>query len=472
MTKKVIIIDDSVTSLNLLKGRFTNADWDAYGTSSAKEGYSMIFDIAPDLVVTDAIMPFIGGFQFVKMVRDNPKISKIPIIIYSVLPENRAKYYIKEDCIEYFLSKNDNVNELVLLAERLIKKYPLSESYKFEILKSKFTSMPPKHGIKIPEKLEEDEKIDSVQLEKRFKEKYNFSFSDEKIFGDFFAILHPILKYELCVVFPHPSFQIEQSAFFDIRDILLSPKFQNKIMEKFHAKDPVLYKKYAPNLKMIANEDEFLSKIEFNFDYKDNPLADIIFYSTEKSKWDDTEQIEIVKNGVYDFFKAYYINKNAPPPRQKENFGGKYFSDKFNILNMQEPMNKDKNAFIGILSISNYTDVISLISKEDTDILNSKISEVIIKYLTDDEQVIKNDEDEYSLIIQVKDSKTALDRFNFIISALENIKFDDVSLEVLIGGSECNINGNYNVFEAQKNAYKALEKANTTEKTVIYDATE
>ena len=467
MAKKVIIIDDSITSLNLLKNRFTSADWDVYGTSSAKDGYAMVFDVAPDLIITDAIMPLIGGFQFVRMLRDNPKTSKIPVIIYSVLPENNAKFYLKRDSIEYFLSKNEDIEKLISLSENVVKKHPIDEKYKFEILKSKFMSHLDKYEIKTPDTLDENTKFDRAELEKKFKEKYNFKFSNEKIFEDFFKILYPVLKYELCIVFPKHSFGGKKTAFFDIKDIILSPIFQKKMLEKFGADDSVLYKKYAPNMNMIAQEDEFHSKIEFNFEFKDKPLADVIFYSREKSKWQDFEKIEIIKNVIHDFFRAYYVNKSSTISK-KDSFGEKYFGHKFNILNTQE---SSKIPFIGVISISNYTDVVAYLPKEETDLLNSKISEMIMKYLSDDERVIKNDEDEYTVIIQVTEYENAVDKFNFIISILEQIKYNNTAFEAFAGICECGANGNYDIFEAQKNAYKALEKTTTTEKTVIYNAT-
>ena len=91
MIKKVIIIDDSSTALNLLKAAFENCFWEVYITKTASFAYDLIFEVAPDLIVTDAIMPVMGGFQLVKTIRKNEKISKIPVIVYSVLPENNAK---------------------------------------------------------------------------------------------------------------------------------------------------------------------------------------------------------------------------------------------------------------------------------------------------------------------------------------------------------------------------------------------
>ena len=77
MTKKVIIIDDSITQLNLLKTYFAKNDWEVYSAQNAQNAYDIIFDVAPDIIITDAIMPGIGGFQLVKTIRENEKISKI-----------------------------------------------------------------------------------------------------------------------------------------------------------------------------------------------------------------------------------------------------------------------------------------------------------------------------------------------------------------------------------------------------------
>lgn len=468
MTKKVIIIDDSTTSLNLLKSKFAIDSWEVHGTTSAKDAYEMIFDVAPDIIITDAIMPLIGGFQFVRMTRQNEKISKIPIVVYSVLPESNAKFYIKEDLIEYFLTKNENIDELVEFANNLIEKYSLSEEYKLEILKTKFEISNPIGEVKIPEKLEESV-IDKKALEQKIKEKYNFNLSDEKIFSEIFAILYPILDYDLCIVVPNPCYKKEKSIFFDIRDIIISPIFQSAAAEKYQAYDIVLFKKYAPNLKMITNEDEFYSKVEFSFEYKDKNIADLVFYSKEKSKWENEQNLEIIKDVLFSFFKARFINRNSSS-NKKEGFSEKYFSEKFNILPKQEISSDKENIYTGIVSISNYNEITSHLAEEDFDILNSKISEKIMNCLEPEEQISKNDEDEYMVVIYVKDKKNAMSRFNCIINAIEQINYDNYSPQALIGACDCNIDGNYNIFEAQKHAHQALEEASKTEKTVIKNA--
>ena len=470
MMKKVIIIDDSVTSLNLIKNKFINADWEVFGTTSAKDGFSMIFDIAPDLIITDALMPVIGGFQLIKMIKENDKISKIPVIIYSILSESNAKYYTKENSTKYFLTKNDNIDELLDFANNIINENPIDKEYKLEILKSKIHFNDNLKEIKIPEKLDYNNiKLDKYELEQKFKEKYNFNTGDEKIFSDFFAILYPILKYELCAVCVNQPLKKERILFFDIKDLIISPIFQNLLMKRFSADSIVLFKKYAPNLKMITNEEEFYSKIEFNFEYKEKNIANIIFYSKEKSKWENEENIEIIKDAIYNFLKAYYINKHINI-NQKEDFGEVYFGDNFNILKKQKLSHKDDNIYAAIINITNYSALISNLSNEEIDIINLKISEKIMSCLEKDEQVIKNDENEYSIVIYVKDEKNLKARFDFIINTLEQIKSKETKLELVIGASNCTIDNSYNIFEAQKRALEALEETTKTEKVVFYNA--
>ena len=63
------------------------------------------------------------------------------------------------------------------------------------------------------------------------------------IFSEIFTILYPLLEYDLFTINVYSYDKKEQSVFFDIRDIILSPIFQNKILTKYNAQDIILFKK-------------------------------------------------------------------------------------------------------------------------------------------------------------------------------------------------------------------------------------
>ena len=237
MAKKLIIIDDSATQLNILKALFTNEGWEVCGVQNAKIGYEMIFDYAPDLIISDAIMPMMGGFQLLKLIRKNEKISKIPIIVYSVLNESNAKFYINEEYSEYFLKKDDNQEKLLEMAKSIVEKFPLSEEYKEEILKigsENFKSVKTLNE-ELKEELEnisnepenEDNALETqINLETikaTLKSNNDFSLGDEKNFAQILNELYEALKYNLAILNVF-SFENEQNkVFFDIKDIILSP---------------------------------------------------------------------------------------------------------------------------------------------------------------------------------------------------------------------------------------------------------
>lgn len=479
MTKKVIIIDDSATQLNILKAIFADSGWEVCGIQSARIGYEMIFDFAPDLIITDAIMPLMGGFKLIKMIRDDDKISKIPVIVYSVLDEINAKFYIKEELSEYFLKKDNNYKELLELADKLVERFPLEKEYKDNILRVGLDIYKNKHieeeniqkDFEETKKEDENEPIEQVQEKEKFniekftfalKKNMDFTFSDEKIFKEIFSSLYYAFEYDLAVINLYSFENEENKVFFDIKDIILSPIFKDSILNKFGAKTNIMYKKYAPNLPVVVQENEFLSKIEFNFEYKDENIGNFIFYSKEKLKWENNLYLEEIKNLINEFMKNRYIARTSENSK-KDSLKNKYFS--FSHL---ENIKNEQNVYFGIIQITNFSELASNMSQEDLDIINSKISEKIVNYLEEGEKVFKNFEDEYDIVICADDEGQLLNKLEFISKEIDMISYNENNIETLILATSCKIDGNFNIVEAQKKAREFIEShVEQQEKVVI-----
>lgn len=484
MTKKLIIIDDSATQLNILKTFFVNDGWEVSAIQSAKIGFEMIFDFAPDLIITDAIMPLMGGFQLIKQIREDEKISKIPVIVYSVLNEMNAKFYIKEELNEYFLRKDNNYSELLSLANEFIKKCPLDKEYKEEILKIGLEHYRQKQVKEENTNTTEDDiqktdddsasiDLQQVQTENheqfninisdfisKLKENTDFKYTDEKNFKQILSVLYSFLDYDLAVINIFSFEGQENKVFFDIKDIILSPILKDNILNKFKTTTNLMYKKYAPNLTTIMQESEFQSKIEFNFKYKDSNIGDMIFYSREKLKWDSESLIEEIENALYSIMKARYIIKNSEVSK-KDSIANKYFSfDKFNHLK------NEQDVYFGIIHIENFSDLSMNMPQEEFDTINSKISEKIIACLEKEEKIYKNIEDEYGVVIFAKDKKHLLHRLNFILKELEGVSLSN-SVQFSIIATSCMIDNAFNIIEAQKVVRNAFENVNEEKVTII-----
>jgi len=90
-TKKILLIDDSLTTRTLLFGILESAGYDVKTASSGKEALLMIHEQGYDLILTDVEMPGMSGFELSKKIRKRPDYKDVPIIILTSLSNDSDK---------------------------------------------------------------------------------------------------------------------------------------------------------------------------------------------------------------------------------------------------------------------------------------------------------------------------------------------------------------------------------------------
>jgi len=81
--KKLIIIEDEETLLNLLEKKLNQEGYEVDIARDGKEGLEKIRRNKPDLILLDIVMPKMGGFEVMETLRKDEELKKIPIIIIS-----------------------------------------------------------------------------------------------------------------------------------------------------------------------------------------------------------------------------------------------------------------------------------------------------------------------------------------------------------------------------------------------------
>ncbi len=481
MFKKVVIIDDNQTQLKILSSYFENNSWEVFDATNVKDALNIICFNSPDVIITDAIMPKEGGFQLLTYLREDKALNKIPVIVYSILTSTIAKLYTKNRKNEYFLTKDENLEEILNLANKATEENPLSQQDKIEIFNNKtFPIEETKETIpeienvineyKFEEKKEEyvfDIKED--RLLALFKNNYLSLNNDETLFKELFSILYPFLGYDLGVCCFYDYKNNEQVLNFDIKNFILSPILQNYFSSKYNCNNIFLNKKYIPNSKTISSTKEFNSKIEFDFLYKGEQTGNIAFFSRKENLWENETAKETLKHILSDFFKIRFINKKSQNIVE-ETISDKYLKDKMslNLKNKFNPTKTKIGLYIGIISFSNYSDLESKYDEGILDFLNLKISQNIMDCIIQGEQLEKTDEDEYTLILLAENDIQAQKKFNMIFNALKNISIDGIKPDIAIGVSNCYKDNVFDFELAQKQARIALEKITDRNKVVIY----
>lgn len=69
MGKRLLIIEDSPTTLSMLKEVFEQEGYEVIPTESGEEGVKKTVSEKPDLVIIDTILPGINGFEACRQIR-------------------------------------------------------------------------------------------------------------------------------------------------------------------------------------------------------------------------------------------------------------------------------------------------------------------------------------------------------------------------------------------------------------------
>ncbi len=82
---KILIVDDNRDDRRLLRYIVERKGHEAVEGEDGLEGLRMAKLNAPDLIISDALMPVMDGFQFLRAVKEDEKLKTIPFIFYSAI---------------------------------------------------------------------------------------------------------------------------------------------------------------------------------------------------------------------------------------------------------------------------------------------------------------------------------------------------------------------------------------------------
>ena len=90
MKKKVLMVDDS--KLNLTTARDVLKDeYEVFEAESAKEGFAILQDIIPDIILLDIVMPEMDGFEMIKILKNTRRLRKIPVIFLTAKDQTESE---------------------------------------------------------------------------------------------------------------------------------------------------------------------------------------------------------------------------------------------------------------------------------------------------------------------------------------------------------------------------------------------
>ena len=116
----VLIVDDD-ESMRLLLQR--HMELDGYRVSMAEDGLRAVVAAEaelPDIVLLDAQMPAMDGFQVAEAFKSSERTRTIPVIMVTVLGDHRSRLRALEAGVQEFLTKPVDRSELSLRVKNVL----------------------------------------------------------------------------------------------------------------------------------------------------------------------------------------------------------------------------------------------------------------------------------------------------------------------------------------------------------------
>lgn len=130
---KILIVDDTVASLQILTTTLTMAGYTVWGITQGVMVLEEARLIQPDLILLDIIMPEIDGYEVCQQLKSDANTSNIPVICISALDDVVDKVQaFQVGCVDY-ISKPFEVAEVLARVENQLTIKTLSQQLQREI---------------------------------------------------------------------------------------------------------------------------------------------------------------------------------------------------------------------------------------------------------------------------------------------------------------------------------------------------
>lgn len=105
--KKILIIDDSKPFVKGISEILRDRGFITFESFNGLEGIEKAKEIVPDLILCDIVMPKLDGYEVLKAIRNNDKLSTIPFIFISAFSDNESQRIGIEQGADDFIHKSE-----------------------------------------------------------------------------------------------------------------------------------------------------------------------------------------------------------------------------------------------------------------------------------------------------------------------------------------------------------------------------
>lgn len=117
----ILVVDDLKSELDLITEYLSVSGYSVTTANNGKEALAKIIEIKPDAIVTDWMMPEMGGLDLCRQLKKNPETADIPVIACTAKDKDVDRLWAKKQGVKAYLVKPCTKEELINAVESINK---------------------------------------------------------------------------------------------------------------------------------------------------------------------------------------------------------------------------------------------------------------------------------------------------------------------------------------------------------------
>jgi len=111
--RAVLVIDDSPTVRRLAEIVLSQAGYEVYTAEDGDEGLEMAKRVHPSIILVDFLMPRMNGYKLCKIIRSDPELKDIPLILITAKGEDVGQTFEEKFGVLHYFQKPFEPDDLV-----------------------------------------------------------------------------------------------------------------------------------------------------------------------------------------------------------------------------------------------------------------------------------------------------------------------------------------------------------------------
>lgn len=485
MSYKILLIDDSLTQLEMLKMQFNQAGFETETAKDGSEGYCRVFETAPDIILSDIMMPNLNGYQLCRLLKNDPKTQQIPIILLTVLDKKIDKFWGNKSGANKFISKSKNIIEIEKAVKELIQNNPVSDEYKQELITSTISEEAIQNQI--------NDILDELLMNSTFLNEFRdlgeFISHETVLIEKTFELLSSFVDYNIAgLFFNNPDKNEKNILYIDISKNSVSSFVLEKIKRDFFAKMPNLaefsirefghniVRESVENSEIILNIEKFKSFQILPLISDERLIGGICFYNKDECDYEKFKFYKTMVSELLLMLKMKYLYSESEHLSVTDGLTGLYNRRHFEY-NLEREFLRVKryptDLSLAMIDIDHFKNINDTFGHQFGDHVLREISNLIFESFRKTDMIYRYGGEELVIILPETSAEGAiipLERFRIKVEQhkfVYNNQETNVTISIGIG---CNLKEMESQKELVEHADKALYKAkqNGRNKVVTY----